>query len=122
MAGQTPGLSPSWDPSWHRIGRICGANRRSLWIRETYVGEESIIELAAGREGDDAYVKITKANPQYRDLVDVLTSARFAAEWEQPEGFTLEEEEALKRKELRFFWMSQDQYDVMRWTDDGGRA
>lgn len=71
-----------------RIGRICGAGRRSLWMRYCDGG----FELRAGREGDDAYVRITKDNPQYIELLDVMSAAYFAAEWEEDDGLTLERE------------------------------
>jgi hypothetical protein len=74
------------EPGWRRIGRIDAVGRRSMWIRET----AGSIELCAGREGDDAYVRITPENPQWTDLLDVLLCARFAAEWEDPEGLALE--------------------------------
>lgn len=37
------------------------------------------VQLRAGREGGDAFVTITEANPQYADLRDLLEHARFAA-------------------------------------------
>lgn len=80
------------DPGWRRIGRIDKPQRRSLWIRETY----NTIELCAGREGDDAYVKIAPDNPQWHDLRDVLSRARFAAEYEDNDGLTLEREAAAR--------------------------
>lgn len=78
----------AYEPGWMRIGRIDSTGRRSLWIRET----DGTIELCAGREGDDAYVKITPENPQWIELEDVLRSARFAAEFEDADGLTLERE------------------------------
>jgi hypothetical protein len=77
---------------WHRIGRIDSTGRRSLWIRETYGPDSSVIELRAGREGDDAYVRLTPENPQWGQLSQVLGCARFAAEYEDPDGMTLERE------------------------------
>jgi len=81
------------DPGWERIGRIDKAERRSLWIRES----PDVIELCAGREGDDAYVRITPENPQWRDLSSVLGCARFAAEYEDDDGRTLEREATAQR-------------------------
>ena len=72
---------------FHRIGRIDAAGRRSLWLRE----EQGAIELRAGREGDDARVRITAQHPLYTELRAVLVCARFAAEWERPDGMALEE-------------------------------
>lgn len=77
------------EPGWHRIGRIDKPRRRSLWIRES----PNCIELCAGREGDDGYVRITPDNPQWRDLENVLSRARFAAEHEDRDGLTLERED-----------------------------
>ncbi|HKP06807.1 MAG TPA: hypothetical protein VJU58_06100 [Microbacterium sp.] len=76
---------------FHRIGRIDAVGRRSLWLRE----ERDAIELRAGREGDDAAVRITRDHPLFRELKDVLSAARFAAEWEDPRGFALEQSFAL---------------------------
>lgn len=80
------------EPGWQRIGRIDHTGRRSLWMRE--YGND--IELCAGREGDDAYIRIT--NEQW-PLMALLEIARFAAEFEDPDGMTLDrEEEALAAK------------------------
>jgi hypothetical protein len=80
------------EPGWRRIGRIDAPERRSLWIRES----RDVIELCAGREGDDAYVRITPDNPQWHDLSDVLSRARFAAEYEDDDGLTLEREAMIR--------------------------
>ena len=79
------------EPGWLRIGRIDSPRRRSLWIRDTR-GAQPAIELCAGREGDDAYVKITPENPQWRELQHLLSCAKFAAEFEDPDGLTLARE------------------------------
>lgn len=76
---------------FHRIGRQDAVGRRSLWLRE----EESAVELRAGREGDDASVRISKEHPLYHDLVTVLGCARFAAEWEAEGGTALDASYAL---------------------------
>jgi hypothetical protein len=78
---------------FHRIGRIDAVGRRSLWLRE----EQGAIELRAGREGDDARIRVTSADPLYRDLERVLSCARFAAEYEQTDGMALEASFALDR-------------------------
>lgn len=77
---------------WHRIGRIDSTGRRALWIRETYGPGSSVIELRAGRGGDDAYARLTPEDPQWGQLSQVLGCARFAAEYEDPDGLTLERE------------------------------
>lgn len=81
------------EPGWRRIGRIDKPGRRSLWIRES----TACTELCAGREGDDAYVRITPDNPQWRELENVLGCARFAAEHEDSDGLTLEREDDARR-------------------------
>lgn len=75
------------EPGWRRIGRIDKQGRRSLWIRES----RDAVELCAGREGDDAYVRIPD-DASTRGLRDVLGCARFAAEYEDDDGLTLERE------------------------------
>ncbi|MGC2778798.1 MAG: hypothetical protein WA418_24530 [Bradyrhizobium sp.] len=77
------------EPGWQRIGRIDSTQRRSLWIRES----PDSLELCAGREGDDAYVRITPSNPQWREMEAVLSCARFAADYEDSDGLTLERED-----------------------------
>jgi len=92
-------------PGFVRIGRIDAVGRRSLWMRITEPEnsdalrdddgrklrhERGVIELRAGREGGDAQVTIPMDSPLSRDLYDVLSTARYAAEWEDPTGFALE--------------------------------
>lgn len=78
--------------------RIGPAGRRSLWLRFNY--EPSVsgddawiatpetvesIELRAGREGDDASIKIGRDNPQFAELLGVMCVAVTAAEFaEEP--------------------------------------
>jgi hypothetical protein len=82
------------EPGWDRIGTSVG--RRSLWLRVNpkpdvadedgafFIKKNDIesFELCAGREGDDGYVKIEPSNPQFWELLDVLTTAKFAVEAE----------------------------------------
>jgi hypothetical protein len=82
---------------WVRIGRQDSTGRRSLWFRES----KHCIELCSGREGDDAYVQIYRSNPQWAEIYAVLSSARFAAEHEDPDGMTLERELAASTKCIR---------------------
>ncbi len=70
---------------FQRIGRIDSVGRRSLWLKE----EPEAFELRAGRDGADAHVRIASDNPQFRELEDVVSTARFAAEWEDSRGFGL---------------------------------
>lgn len=74
---------------WERIGQVCSAGRRSLWMRLTRIDESSPyddssnvsqIELCAGREGDDDYLVITRDNPQFARLLDLFLCARFAVQ------------------------------------------
>lgn len=62
------------DPRWVRIGGLCSAGRRSLWVR---IGEGKI-ELCAGREGDDNQVTIDKSNPQFETLKELFSTAVWA--------------------------------------------
>lgn len=80
------GIEDGWTPrgegegksGWVRIGRYDPVRRRALWARITakIVGEHEhevlSVELCAGREGDDAYVKVTPDNPIFRDLEDCI--------------------------------------------------
>lgn len=100
LCGQVIGVREAAKPhvelardGFHRIGRLCDAGRRSLWLRE----EADAFELRAGREGDDAHVRVTSEHPMYRELSEVLSAARFAAEYEQRQGLALDESYALDR-------------------------
>jgi len=66
------------EPGWERIGLFDSAERRALWRRvigEDEFGEPDAIELCSGREGDDAFVRIDRSNPQWADIADVLLRA-----------------------------------------------
>lgn len=81
---------------WLEIGKRCSAGRRSLWLRVDaepeallrassgfyvvldYAGVRAF-ELKAGREGDDAFARVDKTNPQFDDLFEVLLLAAYAA-------------------------------------------
>lgn len=66
---------------WHRVGRYDGARRRALWVRFVDLDDMHLettceaIELCAGREGDDAYVRIDKNDPRFGELLDVFLRA-----------------------------------------------
>jgi hypothetical protein len=70
---------------WVRIGPKTG--RRSLWLRLEFsddsvpysVNTVPAFELRAGREGDDAHVRVSRDNPQYAELLDLVLTAQFAA-------------------------------------------
>ena len=63
-----------------------------MWLRLIWVDEAAeergiaeydkieAIELCAGREGDDAYLKIDHSNPQFSGILDIVLTAVFAAE------------------------------------------
>jgi len=77
------------EPGWIEIGKRCSADRRSVWVRMLDAsGKPAVseietpvrtIELCAGREGDDAFVVITKDNPQWASLLDLYLVAVYAA-------------------------------------------
>lgn len=52
---------PRGEPGWTRIGLYDSAERRTLWCL-----------VGSGREGDDAYVKLTPADPQWDDWCGLL--------------------------------------------------
>lgn len=72
---------------WRRIGRYDSAKRRALWVRVTVARTDNVIddanvrriELCAGREGDDAYVRIESGAPGWSDLIDVVLRSIDAA-------------------------------------------
>jgi hypothetical protein len=78
---------------FHRVGCLDEAGRRSLWLRE----EGDAIEIVAGREGGDASLRVTRADPSFGALSDVMSCARFAAEWEDPSGGGLDRSYAMDR-------------------------
>jgi hypothetical protein len=68
---------------WIRIGRFDDARRRSLWSR-VRLDPETLqymkLELAAGREGNDARLTLDMEDPTFAALVDVITTAEFAVD------------------------------------------
>jgi hypothetical protein len=80
------------EDGWERIGAVCSAGRRSIWMRLTFeesaplaglyddAGAVTQIELRGGREGDDDYLVITRDNPQFGELLDFFCTARFAVQ------------------------------------------
>ncbi len=64
------------EDGWRRVGIYCTAHRRALWVRFG----DAAVELCAGREGDDAHVKIHRRHPDYVALMDVLSYATYAEE------------------------------------------
>lgn len=80
---------------WERIGRYDSCRRRALWVRfEEFAGPHppfedpdyilwpplEAIELCAGREGDDAHVRVTASNPAFGNLIGCLYRASGAAQ------------------------------------------
>ena len=86
-----PGPVPRQGNGFVRIGRIDEARRRSMWLKE----ERDAFELIAGRSGEDAHVRVTRENPQFAELEQVMACARFAAEWESSMGDALVRETAV---------------------------
>jgi len=66
------------EPGWFRIGRWCSAERRSLWARLD--SDSGAVELCAGREGDDAYVRVERGDAAHEGILDVVTYAKYATE------------------------------------------
>lgn len=74
---------------WFRIGAVCSSGRRSLWLkliwapgaRRDVMQYEDVVEmhLCAGREGGDAWVVLTRDNPQFYELYQLRTTALYAA-------------------------------------------
>ena len=85
---------------WFRIG-VNG--HRSLWARLQFTEQELekvqnrcdamgldfaisnletvvAIELCAGRDGDDSYVSISRNNPDFAQILDVINTALYAAD------------------------------------------
>lgn len=75
-APETLRIGGKLEPGWVRIGVTCSSGRRSLWVRI----DSDFFELRAGRGGNDSYVKVTRDNPAFPQLLDVLLRAVFAAE------------------------------------------
>lgn len=70
------------EPGWEQIGNYDHVGRRSLWVR---FHDESF-ELCAGREGDDAYVRIDASNEAFMELERVLSYQAWAQEVSLGEG------------------------------------
>jgi hypothetical protein len=81
------------EAGFHRIGRLDAVGRRSLWLLE----EAHAVTLRAGREGADSMLRIEADSSLYQRLKDVLSTARFAAEWEIEGGSALDASYALDR-------------------------
>jgi hypothetical protein len=89
MCDQVLGEAPperSHIPGFDRIGRLDAVGRRSLWMRHYDEGDIPVIELRAGREGEDARVVIPRTTALAGEIHAVLWAARFAADWEDPRG------------------------------------
>jgi hypothetical protein len=95
-------MGPRLEDGWKKIGVTCPAGRRSLWVRwfareleaeNRLPTQVTAIELRAGREGDDAEVRIERGEldeAKFEALLDVMMAANYAAE--------LGDEEALRLK------------------------
>lgn len=66
---------------WWRVGRYDNPRRRALWVR--FVGEREegceikvdALEVCAGREGDDSFVRIEPSNPVFEALLECFQRA-----------------------------------------------
>lgn len=78
------------EDGWERIGAVDSSGRRSLWVRFTWEHDPPdqgdvphTIELCAGREGDDVYLRLHDSMLDYKlfvTLFEVLGAAQYAAE------------------------------------------
>jgi len=77
---QEPHVSCARLDGWLRIGKYCSADRRSLWARKV-VNRHGVhaVELAAGREGRDAFVRVVEGDRLYAAVLQVVETAVFAA-------------------------------------------
>lgn len=84
---------------WVRIGRYDGSRRRAVWSRLLPLDGDTpytAIEICAGREGDDDFVRIESDNPAFGALLSVISSAHWVMELEESEGGT-EDTQAIGR-------------------------
>lgn len=66
------------EPGWIRVTEYDKAERRALWMRVT----EGAVEFCAGRDGDDAYVKIPRQKESLnREGLYNLQDVGRTAEW-----------------------------------------
>lgn len=96
MSSEPMSANPIQGDGWIEIGKRCSAGRRSLWARWIYRSEATeeekkigarisklddveAIELCAGREGGDSFLRIDRTNPQFLEIEDLLSTARFGA-------------------------------------------
>lgn len=85
--GMRPGLddepddgdAPRGEPAagWTRVGRYDSPRRRALWVRFHQADEWHMgtVEMCAGREGDDQYVRLEAGSPGFDELVGCLLHA-----------------------------------------------
>ena len=64
------------EEGWTEILVPDSTGRRGLWVRQTL----TTIELCAGREGDDAYVRLELDPLEQRELLEVIDTFIFAFE------------------------------------------
>lgn len=69
--------APRTKDGWVRLSRVDSAGRRAMWAR--YSKEKmGVIEVCAGREGDDVRVDVTRGTQG--DIFDALSIALWVAE------------------------------------------
>lgn len=64
-------------PGWERIGPICKARRRSLWLLTQRDLTDKVVafEICGGREGDDLYYRFEQGSPRFADLLQIAQIA-----------------------------------------------
>lgn len=80
--------NPTEENGWVEIGKRCSAGRRSMWLKLKMFSNNAIIyskdtvesiEVCAGREGDDSHIIITHDCNMFDELLDLFTTAQYAA-------------------------------------------
>lgn len=71
----------SSEPGWAQVGPLDPTGRRGLWQR---LPDDATLELCAGREGDDSYVRLSLEKHQRAELMDLLSTSMYVATcWEE---------------------------------------
>lgn len=65
-------------PGWQRIGPMCRAHRRSLWLLTERDLTDRVLafEICGGREGDDLHYRFEQQDsPRFADLLEIAQAA-----------------------------------------------